>query len=528
MTDLPKEILFDQEAREKLKTGIGKLAKAVEATLGPQGKNIGIDQAHGGPKITNDGWSIVQALELKDQYEDLGISLGKELTSNIKDICGDGTTTGIILFNALVEKGIKNVTAGCSPIHLKRGMEKAVKAVIQEISSQAIPVKSIKETENIATVSASGNREVGQMIAAAFQQASVITIEEGKGVKTSIEVVKGMQFNRGYLSPYFCTDTEKRTVTLQAPRVLITDKKISSIQDLLPILQTAAASGESLLIIAEEIEGDALSTLVINKLKGALKVCAVKAPAFGDTKAAILQDLAVLTGATLITDSIGIQLKDISYDYLGYAEKIEITKDQTSIVGGGGEKSALASRVAHIENEITRATSSYEIEKLEERKAKLTGGIAIIRVGASTELEMKQKKQIFIDSLHSTRAAQEEGIVPGGGIAFLRASNKIINLDLLPEEKIGAEIVQAACLAPTKQIIINAGLDFSLIIDSLMHKEYSYGFNALTGQIEDLLQSGVIDPVKVLKNGIQLAVSMASVVLLSDAIIADFQKSFSD
>lgn len=528
MTDLPKEILFDQEAREKLKTGIGKLAKAVEATLGPQGRNIGIDEARGSPKITNDGWSIVQALELKDQYEDLGISLGKELTSSIKDKCGDGTTTAIILFNALVEKGIKNITAGCSPIHLKRGIEKAVKAVVRELSSQAITVKSIKETENIATVSASGNQEVGQMIAAAFQQASVITIEEGKGIKTSIEVVKGMQFNRGYVSPYFCTDIEKRTVHLQAPKVLITDKKISSIHDLLPILQTTATSGESLLIIAEEIEGDALSTLVINKLKGTLKVCAVKAPAFGDNKAAILQDLAVLTGATLITDSLGIPLKDISHDYLGYAEKIEITKDHTSIVDGGGEKSAIASRVAHIENEISSTISPYEIEKLEERKAKLTGGIAVIRVGASTELEMKQKKQIFTDSLHSTKAAQEEGIVPGGGIAFLRASNKILDLDLLPEEKVGAEIVQAACLAPTKQIITNAGLDFSLIIDSLMHKEYSYGFNALTGQIEDLLESGVIDPVKVLKNGIQLAASMASMVLLSDAIIADAKKPFTD
>lgn len=528
MTDMPKEILFDQEAREKLKIGIGKLARAVETTLGPQGRNIGIDESHGNPKITNDGWSIVQSLEFKDQYEDMGVSLGKELTSNVKDKCGDGTTTAIILFNTLVEKGIKNIAAGSSPIHIKRGIEKAVEAVIREIEARAIPVKDSKETENIATVSASGNREVGQIIASAFQQASVITVEEGKGITTSVEIVEGMQFNRGYVSPYFCTDLEKRVVILQAPKILITDKKISSIQDILPILQTIAASGESLLIIAEDIEGDALSTLVINKLKGTLKVCAVKAPAFGDNRKAILEDIGVLTGATVITDSLGIQCRDISHQYLGIAQKVEVTKDYTSIIDGKGEKSAIATRITQIENEIRETTNPYEKEKLEERKGKLSGGIALIRVGASTELEMKQKKQIFTDSLHSTRSAQEEGIVPGGGIALLRASSIIPSLELPSEEKIGADIVQAACLAPAKQIIANSGLDPSLIIASLMEKEYSYGFNALTGQIEDLLHSGVIDPVKVVKNGLQLAASIAGIVLLSDALVGDSKITLAD
>lgn len=521
MTDMPKEILFDHEAREKLKMGIGKMAQAVEATLGPQGRNIGIDENHSNPTITNDGWSIVQALEFKDQYEDMGVSLGKELTSNLKDKCGDGTTTAVILFHTLVEKGIKNIASGASPIYLKRGIEKAVASVIREIEAQSIPVKDVKERENIATVSASGNKEVGQIIAKAFEQASVITVEEGKGIATSIEVVKGMQFNRGYISPYFCTDSEKRLVILETPKILITDKKISSIQDILPILQTIAASGESLLIIAEDIEGDVLSTLAVNKLKGTLKVCAVKAPAFGDNRKAILEDIAILTGGTVITDSLGIRSKDIPSEYLGSAEKVEVTKDHTSIIDGKGDKAAVICRVTQIENEILETTNRYEIEKLEERKGKLSGGIALIRVGASTELEMKQKKQIFRDSLHSTRAAQEEGIVPGGGIAFLRASKSITCLDLSPEEKIGADIVQAACLAPVKQIITNSGFDPSLIIDVLFTKDYLYGFNALTGEIEDLWHSGVVDPAKIVKNALQHAASMASLVLLSDALVAD-------
>lgn len=521
MSDIPKEILFDHEAREKLKTGIGKLTRAVETTLGPQGRNIGIDENHGDPKITNDGWSIVQTLEFKDQYEDMGVSLGKELTSTIKDKCGDGTTTAIILFNTLVEKGIKNIAAGSSPIHIKRGIEKAVASVIREIETRSIPVKDTKETENIATVSASGNREVGQFIAKAFQQANVITIEEGKGITTSIEVVKGMQFNRGYISPYFCTDSEKRVVNLESPKILITDKKISSIQDILPVLQTIVGSGESLLIIAEDIEGDALSTLVINKLKGTLKVCAVKAPAFGDNRKAILEDIAILSGATLITDSLGINYKNISYEHLGNARRIEVTKDHTSIIDGAGKKSDIAFRLTQIENEMRENTNCYEIEKLQERKGKLSGGIALIRVGASTELEMKQKKQIFTDSLHSTRAAQEEGIVPGGGIALLRASKIIASLDLPPEEKVGADIVQAACLAPAKQIIANSGFDASLIIETLFGKEYHYGFNALTGEVENLWHSGVMDPVKIVKNGLQLAASMASLVLLSDALVGE-------
>jgi len=521
MADAAKEILFEEEAREKLKKGINQLAKAVQSTLGPQGRNVGIEEGFGDPKITNDGWSIVQAMQLKDQYEDMGVSLGKELTSKMKDTCGDGTTTAIILLNALVINGIKNIAAGASPIHLKRGMEKAAEAVLVEIEKNAIPVQEDRAIENVAIVSASGNREIGKLIANAFTQSSVITIEEGKGTDTIVEVTEGMQFDRGYLSAYFCTEVEKRTATLKNAKIFITDKKISSAQDILPILQVIASTGEELLLIAEDFEGDALSTLVVNKLKGILKVCAVKAPAFGDRRKAILQDIAILTGATLVSEDTGMQLKDAGSEILGSAEKIEITKDHTTIIGGKGDAKGLQSRIQQIQNEITESKNSYDKEKLEERKANLSGGVAVIRVGASTEIEMKQKKQTFEDSLSSTRSAKEEGIVPGGGVALLRASLSISGSGLSTEEKIGAQILKEACLAPIKQIILNSGEDASLLIDEILQKDYSFGFNALSEQIENLLESGVIDPVKVVKNALQFATSIAGVILISEALIGD-------
>ncbi|GAB4184422.1 MAG: chaperonin GroEL [Simkaniaceae bacterium] len=524
MADSAKEILFEEQAREKLKTGVEKLAKAVAATLGPKGMNVGIDESFGAPKITNDGGSIVQTMELKDQYENMGVSMGKEVAGKIKDKCGDGTTSGIILLNALVQKGVKNIASGASPIHIKRGMEKGLEKILQEISKISIPVKSKQETENIATVSASGDKEVGKMITEAFTKVGsdgVITIEEGKGTETTLEVVEGMQFDRGYLSAYFCTEQEKRLVEMSHPRILLTDKKINSVQDILPVLQNAASAGEELLIIADDVEGDVLSTLVVNKLRGTLKVCAVKAPGFGDRRKAMLGDLAVLTGATVVSEDAGMQLKDAGPDVLGSAEKIEVSKDHTIIIGGKGKPDAVQARIHQIENEINNAKSSYDIEKLQERKAKLSGGVAVIRVGAPTEPEMKQKKQIFEDSLNSTTSAQEEGIVPGGGIALLRASRAVDSLNLEEEEKLGAQILKEACIAPVRQIIQNSGFDPSIILEEIYPKENPFGFNAVTEKVEDLIQAGVIDPAKVVKNALHSAVSIAGVILISEALIGE-------
>lgn len=524
MAESAKEILFEEQARDKLKVGIEKLARAIAATLGPKGLNVGIDESFGAPKITNDGGSIVQSMELKDQYENMGVSLGKEVAGKIKDKCGDGTTTGIVLLNALVKQGVKNITSGASPIHIKRGMEKALSAVIKEIDKISIPVKSDEEIENIATASASGNREIGKMIAEAFKkvgQDGVITIEEGKGTETVLEVVEGMQFDRGYLSSYFCSDLEKRIVEMKNAQILFTDQKVNSIQDILPLLQSISGSGEELLIIAEDIEGDVLSTLVVNKLRGSLKVCAVKAPGFGDRRKAILSDLAALTGATVVSEDVGMKLKDCGTEVLGRAEKIEITKDHTTIAGGSGDSTVIKARIKQIENEINESKSSYDREKLEERKAKLVGGVGVIRVGAPTEPEMKQKKQSFEDSLSSTLSAHEEGVVPGGGVTLLRASQTIDKLALSPEEMLGAKILQEACKAPARQIIENSGFDASIILEQILEKDSQFGFNASTEKVEDLTKAGVVDPAKVLKNALQSVVPVAGLVLISQVLIGE-------
>lgn len=524
MSTTPKEIIFEEEARNCLLAGIKKLADVVAFTLGPKGRNVGLEKSWGAPTITNDGASIIRDIQLQDKYENMGVAMAKEVVQKIKEKCGDGTTTGALLLRALVEAGIKNISSGASPIGLKRGMDKAVEAIVKEIEKAAIPVKTKQETCNVATVSASGNREIGDLIAEAMEKVSnsgAITIEEGKTTETTIEVVKGMKFDRGYVSPYLCTNLEKMTVEMNQAQILLVDKKISNIHELLPVLQSIASAGKELLIIAEDLEGDALSTIVVNKLRGTLKIAAVKAPGFGDRRKAMLQDIAVLTGATVISEEVGMSLKEIPTTALGSAEKITVTKETTTIVDGAGSPEQIAARIKQIDAEIAQSKSSYDKEKLEERRAKLSGGVAVIRVGAATETEMKQKKQMFDDSLNSTRAALEEGIVPGGGVALLNASKAVQSLKLEGDEAIGAKIVLQACEAPVKQIAFNTGYDGSVILSEVLQAPKNYGFNAHTEKVEDLIAAGVIDPAKVVKNTLTYAASTAGIILLSEALITD-------
>lgn len=520
----PKEIIFEQEARNKLAKGIRQLADAVRPTLGPKGRNVGIEKSWGAPTITNDGNSIVKDIELPDQFENMGVSMAKEVAAKLKDKCGDGTTTGTLLLDALVQNGIKYIAAGASPISVKRGIDKAVEAVVKELEKKAIPIKNQKETQNIATVSASGNEEIGATIAQAIEKVGkegVVTIEEAKGTDTTIEMVEGMQFDRGYISSYFCTNQEKMSVEMEHPFILITDKKIASVQEILSLLQAVATSGRELLIICEDLEADALATLVVNKLRGILKVAAVKAPGFGDRRKAMLEDIAILTGGTVISEEAGLYLKNATTDVLGTADRVIINKDTTTIVGGSGQPEDIQARIQQIETEYKQATSSYDKEKLLERKAKLTGGVAVIRVGAATEPELKQKKQAFEDSLNSTKAALEEGIVPGGGVALLHASAVLESLDVAEDEALGVQLVVKACEAPVRQIAINTGHDGSVILSQVIGTKENIGFNAQTEKVEDMISAGVIDPIKVVKNCLMHAASVAGIVLISEALIGD-------
>ena len=525
MSSTPKEIIFEEAARDLLLAGIKKLADVVAFTLGPKGRNVGLEKSWGAPTITNDGSSIVKDVSLKNVYENMGVSMAKEVVQQIKEKCGDGTTTATLLLKALADAGIKQIAAGASPIGIKRGMEKALETVIKEIEKSAIAIKDNKEIKNIATASASGNEEIGTMIAAAMEKvgkSGVITIEEAKATESSIELVEGMQFDRGYISAYFCTNTEKMSVEMDShPQILIVDKKITNIHEILPVLTATATAGRELLIIAEDIEADALSTLVVNKLRGTLKVVAVKAPGFGDRRKAMLQDIAVLTGATVVSEDTGTSQKEISPDVLGSAEKITVKKENTVIVNGKGTPKQIQARVKQIENEIEVTKSSYEKEKLEERKAKLSGGVAVIRVGAATEPELKQKKQMFEDSLNSTRAAVEEGIVPGGGVALLRSSRAVEKMKLEGDEALGAKILMTACETPLKQIAFNAGRDGSVILAEVLLAKSNFGYNAMTDKVEDLIENGVVDPAKVVKNALMHAVSAAGIVIISEALIAD-------
>lgn len=524
MTSTPKEIIFEEEARELLLSGIKQLADVVAVTLGPKGRNVGLEKSWGSPSITNDGGSIVKDISLSNQYANMGASMAKEVSQKIKETCGDGTTTGTLLLKALVEHGVKLIAAGASPIGIKRGMEKAVEAVVKEIERLAIPVKTAEEIRNIATVSASGKQEIGDLIAEAMEKvgrSGVITIEEAKKTETTIEIVEGMQFDRGYASSYFCTNMDKMLVEMQNAQILLVDAKISNAHELLPILENIASTGRSLLIIADDIEGDALSTLVVNKLRGILKVAAVKAPGFGDRRKAMMEDIAILTGATLVSTDVGMNLKDVPPTALGSVEKITVSKDHTILVNGAGSKDKIHARIKQLDYEALNANSSYDKEKLEERKAKLSGGVAVIRVGATTEVEMKKMVQELNDSLSSTKAAVESGIVVGGGVALLRASKVIPGLKLQGDEAAGARIVAIACETPLKQIVSNAGLDGSVILEEVNQAKPDFGFNALTDQVEDLIKVGVIDPAKVVKNALTYAASVAGIVLISEALIGD-------
>jgi chaperonin GroEL len=526
-----KEIIFEHEAREKLATGITKLVKAVRSTLGPKGRNVGLEKSWGAPSITNDGNQIVKEVELQDQYENMGVSIAQEVASKLKDQCGDGTSTGVILLDALVQSGVKQIAAGASPIAIKRGIDTAIAAVVKALEEAALEVKTEEEICNIATVSASGDKEVGEMIAKALSKVSkdgVVTIEEAKGTETTIEMVEGMQFDRGYISPYLVTNQDKMNIEMTAPYVLLVDKKIASIQELIPILQTVATTGKELLIVAEDIEADALATLVVNKIRGTIKVAAVKAPGFGDRRKAILEDIAVLTGAQVVSEETGIFLKEATAEVLGSVETLTITKDNTTLVGGQGHQEAIEKRVRQIENEIEAASSDYDKEKLLERKAKLLGGVAVIRVGAATEPELKQKKQRFEDSLSSTKAALEEGIVPGAGIALLHAMRVLDSLNLEGDAKAGAQLVKKMLEAPARQIIENAGHESSVMIEELKASTEPKGFNVVTEKIEDLLKAGVIDPVKVLKKALILSASAGGIVLISEALIGDAPEDDAD
>lgn len=520
----PKAIIFEEEAREALLTGIKQLADIIAFTLGPKGRNVGLEKSWGAPSITNDGASIVRDIELKDPWANMGVSMAKQVAQKIKDKCGDGTTTGTLLLRALVEAGIKQISAGASPISLKRGLDKAVEAVVKQLEKVAIPVKDSSDIRNIATVSASGNQEIGQLIAEAIEKvgrAGVVTIEEAKGTSTTIEIVEGMQFDRGYISAYFCTNTDKMLVEMNQAQILLVDRKINNVHELLPILQSVASTGKELLIIAEDIEGDVLSTLVVNRLRGSLKVAAVKAPGFGDRRKAMLEDIAVLTGATVVSEGAGMVLKEVPLTVLGSAEKISIDKEHTTIINGGGSAEKVKARVKQIENEIEETAGSYDKDKLLERKAKLSGGVAMIRVGAATEPELKQRKQAFEDSLSSTKAALELGVVPGGGVALLKASAAIDQLNLQGEEAVGGLIVKQACREPLKQIALNSGFDGSVIVGEVEKGGPYVGFNAQSEKVEDLMKAGVIDPAKVVISCLTHAASVAGIVLLSEALISD-------
>ncbi len=521
-----KELIFEDEARQKLRDGLSKLVEVAGVTLGPTGRHVGLEQSWGAPTITSDGHSIVKNLEFKDQFVNMGASIAREAAAKMKETCGDGTTSTLLLLKALVDGGLKNIGAGASPIELKRGMEKGVEAVLKELDLLKAPIDQLDELLPIAISSASGDREIGSMVAEALQKVGrggVVTIEEGKTIAPYLEMASGMQLDRGYLSPYFCTNTEALTAELHDAAVLITDMRIGSIQEILPLIQTIASTGKELLIIADDLQGDALSTLVINKLRGTLKVCAIKAPGFGDQRKALLQDLAILTGATVISEEVGLSLKEATPDLLGLVQKAQVSKDKTTLIGTADDKVGIQERIKLIDAQILSEKSSYEKEKLLNRKAQLSGGVAIIRVGAATEPEMKQKKQLFEDSLNSTQAALEEGVVPGGGIALLRASIAASVPALKGDELTGLHIVLKACEAPFRQIVQNTGFDSSLFLEKVLSQSSNWGFNALTEQVEDLLKSGVIDPCKIVKHALRTALSSAGMIILSEALIGHAQ-----
>lgn len=523
---MAKDIIFDMKAREALKQGVDKLSNAVKVTLGPKGRNVILEKSFGSPVITKDGVTVAREIELSDPIENMGAQMVKEVASKTNDIAGDGTTTATVLAQAIVNTGLKNVTAGANPMDLKRGIDKAVKVVVKSLKAQTQEIgDSIDKTEQVATISANNDKEIGKLIAQAMakvKKEGVITIEEAKGMDTYVDVVEGMQFDRGYISPYFVTDTEKMEAVFENPYILIYDKKISVMKDLLPILEKTAQSGRALVIIAEDIDGEALATLVVNKIRGSLKVAAVKAPGFGDRRKEMLEDVAVLTGGTVISEEKGYKLEDADIAFLGEADKVAIDKDDTTIVNGKGEKVNIEGRVNQIKAQIETTTSDYDKEKLQERLAKLAGGVAVIYVGAASEVEMKEKKDRFDDALNATRAAIEEGIVPGGGVAFIRAIEKLDAIKTENEdEETGVAIIKRALEEPLRQIVENAGLEGSVIVQKVKEGKGDYGFNARTEVYENLFAAGVIDPTKVTRVALENAASITGMLLTTECVVVE-------
>ena len=520
-----KQVLFGDDARSKMVRGINVLADAVKVTLGPKGRNVVLERAFGGPTVTKDGVSVAKEIELKDKFENMGAAMVREVASKTSDNAGDGTTTATVLAQAIVDEGMKFVAAGMNPMDLKRGIDKAVAAAIDELKKISKPTTTNKEIAQVGAIYANSDHEIGEIISEAMDKVGkegVITVEDGKSLKNELEVVEGMQFDRGYLSPYFINQPEKQTAVLENPLVLLHDKKISNIRELLPILEQVAKSARPLLIIAEDIDGEALATLVVNSIRGILKVCAVKAPGFGDRRTAMLEDIAILTGGTVISSTVGLSLEKATLEQLGSAKKIEVSKENTTIIDGAGSAEAIENRVKNIRTQIEAATSDYDREKLQERVAKLAGGVALIKVGAATEVEMKEKKARVEDALHATRAAVEEGIVPGGGVALIRAKLAIKDLKgANDEQNAGIKIVLRAMEEPLRQIVANAGDEPSVVVNTVANGEGNYGYNAQTGEYGDLVEMGVLDPTKVTRTALQNAASVASLILTTDCMVAD-------
>jgi chaperonin GroEL len=524
-----KRLVYGDEARAKLKAGVDKLANAVKVTLGPRGREVILEKKWGSPVVTKDGVSVAKEIELTDPYENMAAQLVKEVASKTADVAGDGTTTATVLTQAIYEEGLKAIASGANPVYVKRGIDEAVKIIVEELKKISKPVTGRKEIEQVATISANNDPEIGKIIADAMEKVGkdgVITVEESKSAETVLEVTEGMQFDRGYLSPYFVTNPEKMEAVLENPYILIYEKKINNIRELLPVLEKVVQTNRPLLIIAEDVEGEALATLVVNHIKGVLRVCAVKAPGFGERRKAMLQDIAILTGGTAITEDLGIKLESVDLDMLGKADKVVVDKDNTTIIGGKGNPEDIKARIEQIKKQIETTTSEYDKEKLQERLAKLAGGVAIIKVGAATEAELKEKKDRVDDAVHATKAAVEEGIVPGGGIALFRASRALCNIKEENTDKAwGIKIVKNACKVPLKQIAYNAGFEGSVIIEKIKDVDnVNYGFNAATGEYVDMVEAGIIDPTKVVRTALQNAASIAGTMLTAECLVAEIKE----
>ena len=522
---MAKEVLFRDDARARMAKGVNILADAVKVTLGPKGRNVVLEKSFGAPTITKDGVSVAKEIELEDKFENMGAQMVKEVASKANDEAGDGTTTATVLAQAIVNEGLKSVAAGMNPMDLKRGIDKAVDAVVGELKKLSTPCDSTKSIEQVGTISANSDKSVGEIIAQAMEkvgQEGVITVEEGQSLQNELEVVEGMQFDRGYLSPYFINNQEKMQVELESPYILLVDKKISNIRELLPVLENVAKQGKPLMIIAEDIEGEALATLVVNNMRGIIKCAAVKAPGFGDRRKAMLQDIAILTGGTVISEEVGLSLENVSLEDLGTAKKVNIDKENTTIVDGAGQQADIDARVEQIRREIENSSSDYDKEKLQERVAKLAGGVAVIKIGAATEVEMKEKKARVDDALHATRAAVEEGVVPGGGVALVRALANMGDIEGENEEQnAGIAIAIRALQAPLRQIAFNAGAEASVIVQEVRNGSGNYGYNAATGEYGDMLEMGILDPAKVTRTALQAAASIAGLMITTEAMVAD-------